>query len=257
MKKYAVITFLFNHYDLLREPIMADEKVDYYCLTDDKNLKSDVWQIIYLEKMDTDKLTGVQKTYMTKYSFYKYIPIHYEYFICIDGSIRIKNRLSEVLDFFNKNKYDIAIGIHCERCKYIDEYNAWKKYRSLKDDYINKFEQYCKDNKISSNEETGIMECTVKVFKNSEIVIELIENIYNTLLKYCNFADANDQCYFTNEYKKYDDKLKLGLFYRQFFAGSKYLDLHYHKSTCLCPNKFIKEKINKNLFGKEREILEF
>ena len=65
MKKYAVVTFLFNHYDLLREPIMVDEKVDYYCLTDDKNLKSNVWQIIYLEKMDTDKLTGVQKTYMT------------------------------------------------------------------------------------------------------------------------------------------------------------------------------------------------
>ena len=35
MKHYAVITFLFNKYDLLREPFVVDEEADYYCLTYD------------------------------------------------------------------------------------------------------------------------------------------------------------------------------------------------------------------------------
>ena len=97
MKKYSVITFLFNHYDLLREPLVIDENADYYCITDDKNLKSEHWTIIYVKEFDTDKLTGVQKTYMTKYSFYKYIPTDYEYYFTIDAALEIQNKLLPVV----------------------------------------------------------------------------------------------------------------------------------------------------------------
>lgn len=257
MKKYAVVTFLFNHYDLLREPIMVDEKVDYYCLTDDKNLKSDVWQIMYLEEMDTDKLTGVQKTYMTKYSFYEYIPTHYEYFICIDASIEIKNNISKILDYYNINNIDVGFAVHPFRNRYVDEYNEWVRTRGLNKNYFNIFESYCSDNDISSSEFSGLIECTVKIFKNTEQIIGLIKNVYNTLLKYCNFADANDQCYFTNEFRKYDDKLNAGFFYRQLLAGSKYFNKYYHNTHSFNHGSNDKNRTNKIIFGKERKILEF
>ena len=257
MNKYAVITFMFSNYDLLREPLIIDENIDYYCLTDDKNLKSEHWNIIYLNKFDTNNLTGVQKTYMTKYSFYQYIPTHYEYFICIDASIEIKDKISKILDYYNINNIDIGIAVHPFRNRYIDEYNEWIRNRNLNKKYLDIFEKYCKDNNISNSEFSGLIECTVKIFKNTELSIEFIKNVYNTLLKYCNFADANDQCYFTNEFRKYDDKLNVGFFYRQLLTGSKYFNKYYHNTHTFNHGSNDKNSTNKIIFGKERKILEF
>lgn len=257
MKKYAVITFMFSNYDLLREPLVIDENFDYYCLTDNKNLKSDIWKIIYLKDMNTDKLNGVQKTYMSKYSFYKYIPETYEYFICIDASIEIKDKISEILDYYNINNIDVGIAFHPFRNRYIDEYNEWIRSRNLDKRYLDIFQIYCNDNNISSSEFSGLIECTVKIFKNIPENINFIDNVYNTLLKYCNFADANDQCYFTNEFRKVDDKLKTVFFYRQLLTGSKYFNKYYHGTHTFNHGSNSKNNTNKIIFGKERKILEF
>ena len=255
--KYAVVTFLFNKYDLLRQPLHVDENADYYCITDDKNLKDDVWKCIYVEDFDTDKLTGVQKTYMMKYSFYQYIPVDYEYFICIDASIEIKNDISEILEYYNKNGIDVGFSVHPFRSRYVDEYNEWMRSRGLSKKYFDIFEKYCNDNNISSGDFSGLIECTVKIFKNTEQTIDFIKDVYDTLLKYCNFADANDQCYFTNEFSKYDGKLKVGFFYRQLLTGSKYFNKYYHNTHTFNHSSNDKSKTNKIIFGKEREILEF
>jgi hypothetical protein len=72
--KNAVITFVFNNYDWLREPITIDDGFDYYCLTDDKNLESKVWKCIYIPSLDSDSLTDRQKVNIAKADFLKYIP---------------------------------------------------------------------------------------------------------------------------------------------------------------------------------------
>lgn len=255
--KYAVITFLFNHYDLLREPLVIDEDIDYYCLTDDANITSETWKCIYISEFDTNDLTSIQKTYMSKYSFYKYIPTHYEYFICIDASIEIKGNISEILDYYNNNNIDFGIAVHPFRIRYIDEYREWIRSRGLNNVYLEMFEKYCKDNNISSSDFSGLLECTVKLFKNTKQITDFIDNVYKTLLKYCNFADANDQCYFTNEFRKYDDKLKVGFFYRQLLTGSRYFNKYYHKTHTFNHGSNDKNRTNKIIFGNERKILEF
>lgn len=117
MKKYAVITFLFNHYDILREPLVIDENAEYYCLTDDKELVSDNWKCIYIDDFNTDELTGIQKTYMCKYSFYKYIPNEYKYYITIDGSIEVADKLTPIIEYAENNGFDIGLSMHPTRTK--------------------------------------------------------------------------------------------------------------------------------------------
>lgn len=57
--KYSIITMVFNNYDLLREPEEVDENAEYICITDNPDLKSDVWKIIYMPIFNTDKLSGI------------------------------------------------------------------------------------------------------------------------------------------------------------------------------------------------------
>jgi hypothetical protein len=79
---------LFNDYDLLREPSEIDENAEYICLTDNKELKSNIWKIFYLPSLDTQKLTGFQKTYIIKYTkLLNYISNESKYVIRVDASI--------------------------------------------------------------------------------------------------------------------------------------------------------------------------
>lgn len=88
MIKYSIVTMVFNNYDLLREPKVVDENAEYVCITDNKELKSDVWKIRYMPALDTDKLSGIQKTYIIKYAkFLNFISNESKYVIRVDASV--------------------------------------------------------------------------------------------------------------------------------------------------------------------------
>jgi hypothetical protein len=257
MKKYAVITFLFNHYDLLREPLVIDENAEYYCLTDDKELVSDNWKCIYIDKFNTDELTGIQKTYMCKYSFYKYIPSEYEYYITIDASIEVANKLTPIIEYTENNGFDIGLSMHPTRTKWSDEYSEWEKSRGLKHHYVEVFYKYANELGFNIESDNGLIECTIKVYKNNKAIKEFIDDVYKTLRDAMNFNDSNEQCYFTCVYSKHMDKIKTFFFTRQLYSNSVYFNSYYHKTN----NKWINDvNIENNtnvLFGKKVKLVEF
>ena len=46
MKKYSILTFNFGNYEVFREPEAVDENCEYVYVTDNSNLKSNIWKII-------------------------------------------------------------------------------------------------------------------------------------------------------------------------------------------------------------------
>ena len=46
MKKYSILTFNFGNYEVFREPEAVDENCEYVYVTDNPNLKSNIWKII-------------------------------------------------------------------------------------------------------------------------------------------------------------------------------------------------------------------
>ena len=253
MKKYAVITFMLNNYDLLREPLVIDNNFDYYCLTDDKSLNSNAWKCIYIHDFDNDKLSGVQKTYMAKYSFMKYISDSYEYIITIDASIKIMNELTSLVKFVKDNNYDIGLSMHPSSKSWAMEYDAWVKTRNLDEFYKQKFQDFSSKNGFDINSENGLIECTVKIYKNIGVVNEFINEVYHTLSKEVNFNDKNDQCYFTLIFNSYKDKLNTLFFSRQLYSNSKYFNSFFHKTE----QRWVDESATSILFGKNITITIF
>ena len=255
--KYAVVTFLFNRYDLLREPIMVDENADYYCLTDDKELSSDKWTCLYVPEFDTDDLTGVQKTYMAKYSFYKYIQYKYEYYITIDASIEIASKLSPIIEYTEKNEFDIGLSMHPNRTRWSDEYNEWIKTRGLNPYYAETFYKYSNSLGFDAKAENGLIECTVKVYKNSSNVIDFIDDVYLTLKDVVSFKDSNEQCYLTCVYKRHMKNLNAFFFTRQLYSNSKYFNSYYHKTNQQWINKVSIHDNTNILFDEKISLKEF
>ena len=111
--KYCIVTLIYNGYEFVREPLEVDENADYFLFTDDKTLRSEKWNVIYLEKFDTNELTGIQKTYITKYQLYKYIPNldKYDYIVRIDGALQLEKSLAPIINYLRTNKYDISVAL--------------------------------------------------------------------------------------------------------------------------------------------------
>jgi hypothetical protein len=254
MNRYAVVTFLFNQYDLLREPLVIDENADYYCITDDNELESNYWKCIYIKNFDTDKLSGIQKTYMAKYSFYKLLPYKYDWYITIDAAIEVKNKLSPIIEIMENNNAHIGLSMHPDNKTWECEYNDWINNRNLDKKYYDIFKAYSIENGIKPTENTGLIECTVKIYKNNENVLKFIDDVYNTLNNTNNFEDKNDQCYLTCVFHKYDSILNSLFFYRQLYTKSIYFNSYYHKTNTIWQtNKTILTNTNE-LFGIKREL---
>lgn len=104
MIKYSILTYIFKEGDILREA-PKDDNIEYICVTDNPDLKSDTWKIIVDEELK-DKDPEYASFYV-RYHPFKYCSGN----ICmrIDGSIQIhKSPLSILEEFDNSNK-DVCV----------------------------------------------------------------------------------------------------------------------------------------------------
>ena len=252
MSKYCVVSLIFNNYEILREVNKKSDNCDYLLFTDNKQLTSETWTVHYLQEFDTEELTGIQKTYKFKYSLFNYIPNveQYSYIIRLDHSINIYEPLDYIIGYLDKNNYDILCSIHPHRTNFSEEYDCWIDSRNLDPIYKEKFLNYCNVDDI------GLVECTAMVYKNSDNVINFLNDVYNVLKENNDFKDANDQCYFTYCLYKHKDELNI-LFtnahlYRNTPLNSRLLSLCWHNTNIKVTENFI--DIQTNIFNEKQSI---
>ena len=47
MKRYTVLTYIFNGYEFVHEVGEKDPEADYVLVTDDPNITSETWRVVY------------------------------------------------------------------------------------------------------------------------------------------------------------------------------------------------------------------
>ncbi len=92
-----IYTAIIGDYDTLKEPSVVNKDWQYICYTNNKNLKSDIWDIRPLPYYDLNLSPTKQARKI------KILP-PFEYDVCIwaDGSIRIQCNLDEFIDKYHK-----------------------------------------------------------------------------------------------------------------------------------------------------------
>lgn len=247
MKKYCVVTCIFNDYEFIREPLKTDLDCDYFLFTDNSDLKSDIWNIIYIKDFDTDELTGVQKTYKFKYSIYKYIPnlLDYDYIIRIDGSIALNESLAPIIDQMRNYDYDLSIGIHPFRNNRLNEYDAWVKERNLDNKFIDQYKYFVSDT-MNGFLYDGLCENTVQIYKCNRHVYNFLDTCYNYINYYTNFEDGNDQCYFTDILSWFVNDLRINWHSNKLYIKGYYMTCYEHNSGTLREDEDLHENIMYN-----------
>ena len=195
-KKYTVMTMLFGeNYDTLKNPEYVDSNATYICITDNINLKSDIWNIIYDDCGIEDKeyhgaSAQVRRVYQARWNWHNYC--NTDICVIMDASMKLRCPLSTLLS--HVENYDGLIMPHPCRDNIYDEYLTWIDYRGMDKTYMDNFIAY--SNTFGYNMYTKGLFCTgFMIFKKSFTTISLSYDILYLMQHISDNGDRNDQAY--------------------------------------------------------------
>jgi hypothetical protein len=214
MQKNVVYTAIYGNYDNLIEVEDLTTNCDFVCFTDNPNLESKTYKIIYLPVPIEDKWRAAK---LLKLFPHLFLP-DYEYSLWIDASVSIKKiDFSELI-----NKYlqqvNLAVYRHPDRKSVVDELEACTRYNKDSHQLMrNQVESYISK---GFKDDQGLVAATVILRKHHETdVRRFSKKWWNEILTY----SKRDQLSFN--YVAWKTKLQ----YR-FFDGSLYENDHFNVS---------------------------
>ena len=98
MRKVVVYTSIYGNKDTLKDPLVQNKDFDYVCFTDNEDIKSDAWKIIYKDAIHEDPVRSAK---IFKIKPHEYLQ-DYEISLWVDANFIIKNDLKS---FFDKSQY--------------------------------------------------------------------------------------------------------------------------------------------------------
>ena len=225
MIKYSILSFAFGNYEKLREPKVISKNCEYIYVTDNKNLKSNNWNIIYTNKFKNH--SPIYASFYVRYHPFEFV--NTDIVIIIDGSIQILDKLDSLIENFSS---DLCIMLpNYYNGTYLDGINLWKnKNYSFDKDSMNNLYMFCKYFNVLN--EKGIIESGFKMLKRTPEIEELNEEVWNT----CLFLKGKDDIFRVDQYvysvilsKKYIDKISLLKVGRNIIQ-SKFLQYYKHNT---------------------------
>ena len=252
MKKYSVLMYNFNNYEIMREPLEVDPDAEYIYVTDDPNLKSDNWNIVY--DPDLDGLSPFDKCYAVRFNVFKYC--NTDICVYLDGSIQIKKSLSPIVDKFIEGNYDLGIPLNIFCPFLVADYQYWVRYRNYPLEHARRALNYLQFHEKWDFNYRGYVECSFRIIKKNEANKLIDQTTYNHLkILHSNPIDRLDQpiyAYVLQSLKL--DNFKVMPFGRQALQ-SDYMQKYQHNSTDLDIAENIDHITHAWLFNKPHEMI--
>lgn len=250
--RYSVLTCIFGGYESLKEIKDYRDDVEYVCVTDDKNLTSKQWKIVYEEDF-FNKIPEVDR--------FAYVRFHPFNFVTTDVCITVDASMEILRDFYNpiiktflEDGYEYAVSLHYDNETLYDDIQAWQSIRGYKkNDYEHILSKLGDDAKNVHGEVQGgfiIHKNTRYANKINEMTWELCHAFSTD-----NSADRNFQVelsYVLNKICNDESKIMLvhpyiieGSFIRHWTHSGQYWVVYDSLKTCPCVfwNKKVEPKI--------------
>lgn len=162
--KKCLFTTIINQYDNLNE-VKKINGWDYVCFTNDKNLKSNTWKIIYIDYTTKDKIESSKLSRFFKTNYHKYLS-SYDFLIYADARMEVIGNLDLLL---NRLKgYEFSFMIHPEAKSIKEEMKRVLGGRLEKKEVIEKIKDRYEKN--SYKYDNGLFAGGVLIFRNCENV---------------------------------------------------------------------------------------
>ena len=180
MKKICVYTCITGDYDNLKEIKNKEKNIDYYCFTNNKNIKSKTWKIEYIEDKELSNIILARKV---KILGTNYINNNYDILLWMDAAVEFRKPINDFINEYLSDDDSFVCFKHGLRNKISDEMNACLRFRKESIDNIEKLKKYYKSEKYLDN--NGLIESTVYIKRpKDEKVIETMKLWFDMVKNY-------------------------------------------------------------------------
>lgn len=188
-EKICVYTCITGDYDEL-QPVYQEEGIDYICFTNNRNLKSAEWKIIYIE--DNNNLGNMLLSREIKIIGHPFLKEKYDISIWIDGSVQVRNSIKDFLkQYCETDKFNMACFKHSVRdCVYEEAVACIVGRKEDKENLLPVLEML-REEKYPAH--YGLAECTVLIRRHNNVLVKQAMQLWFELLK--KYA-KRDQLYF-------------------------------------------------------------
>lgn len=168
-KRIAIYTALTGDYDDVNEILYKENAVDYLLFTNNRNLCSSTWQVVYVES-ELDNLLLSREIKMLPH---KYLGEKYEASIYIDANAVVYGELSKVVNYLS-DKVSFAVSKHSERKSVKEEIDTIvQRIYNNNEPYV-QYERYVKE---GFDDNSGLAECGLLVRKhNDKALLKVMES---------------------------------------------------------------------------------
>ncbi|XME03789.1 glycosyltransferase domain-containing protein [Lachnospiraceae bacterium C1.1] len=174
----VVYTAITGGYDVLNIPLYRDDKITYVCFSNDRNLKSDFWNIEYIEDPNINNIMLSKRFKIHPERYFK----EYEISVWVDGKFLIRDDLRRYINKYIK-KSPILCFPHPERnCIYDEAACCIAEHKGVKKDLVRQISHYYNGGYPF---DAGLFEmgCIVRNH-NDENVIRLMNAWEEEIIKY-------------------------------------------------------------------------
>lgn len=259
-KAYAVITFLFGDYDILRDPDEIDEDAEYICITDRKDLISNVWRFEEITEYDISGFNDWQKSMIARYTALNHTNANVVFII--DASVHVKKSLKNLIyKYTTDTNVSLGLLLHPWRDSYLDELDEWIKTRNLDPIQKEQFIEYCNKHGYDYTAK-GMIMTTIMIEENSGINKYINNYVLTELMNNYNFSMRVDQLYFSiifiNEFFMKNDRMLINALSMQ-VLDSDYFEYYYHgkEYTHSGEYKYDKKKLDIKLINNQKLICNY
>lgn len=161
-KRIAIYTALTGNYDNVNEILYKEDGVDYLLFTNNRNLRSNTWQIVYIES-DLDNVLLSREIKMLPH---KYLSEKYDASIYIDANAVIYGELSQLTNYLNE-QVSFAVSKHGERNTVKDEVEVIiQRFKSVDPQQARtQYDQYVKN---GFKDDLGLAECGLLIRSHND-----------------------------------------------------------------------------------------
>lgn len=177
-EKIVVYTAIAGEYDDLKEPDFVCEDIDYVCFTNNKKIKSDIWEIEYIEECI---MSNIELARRLKILPHKLFP-EYKTSIWVDGAFKIKKDIREYITKYGKAGPILCFPHSSRKCIYEEQAACINVGNSSVEDIIGQVSSYYSEGYPFYNGlyETG---CIVRNH-NDEMCIKIMNEWMEEIEKY-------------------------------------------------------------------------
>jgi hypothetical protein len=214
LNKIVVYTVIIGDYNHLLPLNYKSEYIDYICFTNNKFIKSDEWDIRYIENIMHLDDTRLNRHY--KILAHRYLS-EYEYSLYIDGNVKILADIYSILKEYVNKDWKIGMFEHSwgRKCLYEEGLGCIQWGKDSAEKILPQLEKY-KDEGIP--EQLGLVDANTIFRKhNDEAIVEVMEAWWSELLNH----SKRDQISFN--YVMYKHKVPYNIMVNNSRGRSDYL----------------------------------